>query len=64
NGGPAATGTAITLGTTCRGFLVVGNKAGHGQAQTGFNPYLDNATVAPLNTWIENYNGNALIYPA
>lgn len=64
NGGPAVVGTAITLGATCRGFLVVGNKAGHGQAQTASNPYLDNAVAAPLNTWIENYSGNALIYPA
>lgn len=64
DGGPAVVGNGITLADTCRGFLVVGNKAGHGQAQTANNPYLDSAVVPPLNTWIENYSGNALIYPA
>lgn len=60
----AGIGNAITLEATCRGFLVVGNKAGYGGAAMGVNPYLDNSTVAPFNTWIENYTGNALIYPA
>ena len=60
----AVQGDAITLEATTRGFLVVGNKAGYGGAAMGVNPYLDNSILAPFNTWIENYTGNALIYPA
>lgn len=59
-------GSAITLTANCRGFLVSGNKALYGQstALMAQNPYLDQATVAPLNAWMANYKGNVLIDPA
>ena len=59
-------GSAITLAAATRGFLVVGNKAMYGQLTAGMinNPYLDNAIVAPFNTWVANYKGNVLVDPA
>lgn len=59
-------GAAITLGATCRGFLVSGNKALYGQTTAAManNPYLDQAIVAPFNAWMANFKGNVLIDPA
>jgi len=59
-------GSAITLGVTVFGCLVVGNKAIYGPATAAMvnNPYLDNTVAAPWNAWVANYKGNALIDPA
>jgi len=59
-------GSAITLGVTVFGCLVVGNKAiyGNGAVAMVQNPYLDNTVAAPYNAWAANYKGNALINPA
>ncbi len=61
-----AVGDAINLATTCRGFMVVGNKAMYGSvtAAMGNNPYLDSSIAAPFNSWAHNYKGNALVDPA
>jgi hypothetical protein len=58
-------GDAITLGATCAGFLVVGNKALCGEITAGMvnNPYFDGAPLAS-NHWMCNYKGNALVDPA
>lgn len=63
--GADVAGCAITLGATCWGFLVVGNKALYGDVTAAMinNPYLDSA-VAFNNHWMANYKGNALIDPA
>lgn len=59
-------GSAISLQATTRGFLVAGNKALYGPSTPGManNPYLDATIVAPFNTWMANYKGNALVDPA
>ena len=59
-------GDAITLAAVTRGFMVVGNKALYGKATAGMvnNPYLDSTIVAPFNSWMANYKGNALVDPA
>jgi len=58
-------GDAITLGATCRGFLVVGNRAmfGKGTPALGTNPYLDGAG-ADDNHWVDNWAGNGPVDPA
>jgi hypothetical protein len=58
-------GSAITLGATCGGFLVVGNKALYGDVTAAMvnNPYLDQA-AAFNNHWMANHKGNALVDPA